>query len=131
MAAVAVHEGVDIIATQGKLLYAVVDGTISKQYWDYPGATGRQRPSPRRGRRHLLHVPAPERIRRGNRKVGTKVLAGDVIGFVGNTGSSATSHLHFEIHPGGGGAVNPYPYVKGMDDCQNSTAQYQSSFAPA
>ncbi|MFT4773843.1 MAG: peptidoglycan hydrolase-like protein with peptidoglycan-binding domain [Ilumatobacter sp.] len=124
------HEGVDVIAAEGKLLYAVVDGTITKQYWDKPGATAGYglRVAQNDGTYFTyLHMSgfAP------GIEVGTKVKAGDVVGFVGNTGSSATPHLHFEIHPSGGAAVNPYPYLKAIDDCGNTTPQYQSSFAPA
>jgi len=122
------HKGVDLIAEEGKLLYAVTDGTITKQYWDQPGklsGNGLRLAEDNGTYYTYLHMSdfAP------GIEVGVKVKAGDVIGFVGNTGSSATSHLHFEIHPGGGAAVNPYPYVQAVDDCGNTTPQYQSSFA--
>ncbi|HET8614495.1 MAG TPA: M23 family metallopeptidase [Actinomycetales bacterium] len=44
-------------------------------------------------------------------KVGDKVAPGDKLGEVGNTGHSTGPHLHLEIHPGGGVAVNPAAWL--------------------
>ena len=110
------HQGVDIIAPQGKAVYAVTDGTISKVYTDYPGSlagNGVRLSQPDGTYYFYAHMVslAP------GIQLGTAVRAGQVIGYVGSTGSSATNHLHFEIHPRGGAAINPYPLVKAIDAC--------------
>ena len=110
------HLGVDIIAAEGKLLYAVADGTITKIYTDSPGSLAGNgiRLEMEDGTYFFYaHLAAfAEGI-----EVGVKVVAGQVIGQVGSTGNAGTAHLHFEIHPGGGAAINPYPIVKAIDGC--------------
>jgi peptidoglycan hydrolase-like protein with peptidoglycan-binding domain len=110
------HEGVDIIGASGLEIYAVVTGTITRVYNDRPGTltgNGLRLTAPNGDYYFYAHLSGfAEGI-----KVGSEVEAGQVIGFNGSTGNSSTPHLHFEVHPGGGAAINPYPIVKALDGC--------------
>ena len=113
-----VHLGVDIIAPEGKLLYAAAAGTITKVYGDYPGSLAGNGVRLTMGDGTYFFYAHMSGVATGI-EVGTKVKAGQIVGAVGDTGSSGTPHLHFEVHPQGGAAVNPYPLVKAIDGCGN------------
>jgi peptidoglycan hydrolase-like protein with peptidoglycan-binding domain len=107
------HEGVDIIGARGLPLVAVKDGVITKLVTNQTLSGNAIRLTIADGTYfYYAHLDAfAEGI-----TVGTQVTAGQVIGYNGSTGSTSP-HLHFEVHPRGGAAVNPYPFVKAVDAC--------------
>lgn len=121
------HVGVDIIADQGKLLYAVANGTITKVYVDAPGKPTGHGVRLTKADGTYFFYGHMSKLADGI-TVGTVVKAGQVIGYVGHTGNTTTNHLHFEVHPFGGEAVNPYPIVKAVDACK-VTAPYGTTAA--
>ncbi len=96
------HQGTDILAPRGTPVVANVSGVVQQN----SNSLG--------GKAYFLRGDD------GNRYYGAhldsygatgQVSAGTVIGTVGDTGDAqgGPTHLHFEIHPGGNGNINPYP----------------------
>jgi murein DD-endopeptidase MepM/ murein hydrolase activator NlpD len=108
------HEGVDIIAPKGNLIYAVVDGTITKVYNNASLTGNGVRLTQADGTYFFyahLDTIAP------NITVGTTVKAGQILGTNGATGNTTTPHLHFEVHPRGGAPIDPTPIVAAVNAC--------------
>jgi peptidoglycan hydrolase-like protein with peptidoglycan-binding domain len=111
-----VHLGVDIGAAEGTPLHAVAKGRISQVYRDRPGSlSGNGLKITTADGTYFFYAHLAS-IAPGI-DVGVPVSAGQVIGTLGNTGNAAINHLHFEVHPRGGAAVNPFPYVRAVGAC--------------
>lgn len=110
------HEGIDVIASTGNLLYAVADGKITKVYADYPGSLAGNGIRLTMADGTYFFYAHMDELAEGI-ELGVPVKAGQVVGTVGNTGNSGTPHLHFEAHPKGGASVNPYQALKAIDAC--------------
>lgn len=110
------HLGVDVIAPVGNLAYAVADGTITKLYVDAPGSLSGNGVRLTMADGTYFFYAHFTAIADGI-GLGSKVRAGQILGTIGATGDTVTPHLHFEVHPKGGAAVNPYPMLKAIDAC--------------
>jgi murein DD-endopeptidase MepM/ murein hydrolase activator NlpD len=99
------HEGVDLMAPRGTPNVAVVSGSVTMKSGGTSG-NGVHLQGDNGNLYYYFHLDAYEGGAR-------RVTQGEVIGYTGNTGdaSGGATHTHFEVHPGGGAAVNPYPVV--------------------
>jgi murein DD-endopeptidase MepM/ murein hydrolase activator NlpD len=109
------HQGNDIMADRGVPLRAVADGTIRRLTRTQTGLGGlwiwlRDTAGNDYYYAHMDTVAA-------DLVEGSPVKVGQVVGTVGNTGDAryGAPHLHFEIHPGGGSATNPYSDLLAVD----------------
>ena len=110
------HAGSDILTAKGQEVYAMVDGTLtlmvvagssqsgaslSGNLWQLTAANG------------TYYIYAHLDAFAPGLAKGSKVVAGQVLGWTGDTGNPGPGnyHLHFEIHPGGGAAVDPLPLL--------------------
>jgi murein DD-endopeptidase MepM/ murein hydrolase activator NlpD len=128
------HHGDDIFAPLGAPLLAVASGTVFSVGWNKVGGN---RLWLRDGQGNLFyyaHLSAFSPLAVN----GSKVNAGDVVGFVGNTGDAQGTpfHLHFEVHPVGllglgyDGAVNPTSYLLAWKHLQDVSFAGGDAWAP-
>jgi hypothetical protein len=122
------HEGNDLLGVKKTPVIAVENGTV--KFWTTSasagcmlylyGASGTMY--------EYIHLNNDVTMRNDNRgkcvagtayakglKDGAHVTAGQQVGFLGDSGDAngIHPHLHFEVHPNGGAAVDPYPYLQG------------------
>ena len=94
------HQGIDLISPFGTPIVAAHPGSVSQSSSSSGGLQAYVYGSG--GYTFYAHLSSYS-------SASGSVGAGTVIGYVGSTGNAgSTNHLHFEWHPGGGAAVNPY-----------------------
>ncbi len=128
------HHGQDIFAALGAPVLAVADGTVFSVGWNRVGGNRLWLRDRSGNEFYYAHLAAFSPLAVD----GGRVQAGDVIGFVGNTGDAETTpyHLHFEIHPssllflGYDGVVNAYPYLRAWQHAKDVDFPSAAVWAP-
>jgi murein DD-endopeptidase MepM/ murein hydrolase activator NlpD len=115
------HEGIDLMAALGQEIYAVGNGVLWRQ------VINGEANSALSGNAWYVRLPDGTFYFYGHMsafaadlKLGDPVTRGQLIGYVGDTGNPGPGnyHLHFEVHPKGGAAVDPYPLLTIPKSCQ-------------
>jgi murein DD-endopeptidase MepM/ murein hydrolase activator NlpD len=96
-----IHQGDDIMSPEGAPIVAPFDGTATDATNHIGGIAVKV--YGRFGYVYNAHLSRLGRL--------GEVKAGTVIGYVGHTGDTGANHDHFEWHPNGGPAVDPYDFL--------------------
>ncbi|MEO7069475.1 MAG: M23 family metallopeptidase [Nostocoides sp.] len=99
------HTGNDLACPTGTPIYAMSSGVVSFTGWMGGGGNTTKITYWDGTESFYEHQSGISAV------VGQRVSPGEVVGYVGNTGHSFGSHLHLEIHPAGGGPIDPHPWM--------------------
>ncbi len=103
------HQGIDILAPRGTPVRSATEGVIESKGMRGLGGLVVTVLGPGGYRHYYAHL---EDV--AAQAVGEWVHAGEIIGYVGNSGNAAVSppHLHYGIYTPGGRPINPYPFLR-------------------
>ena len=91
------HEGMDFSASVGTEVYATGNGTVTDAGRDVEGGYGNEIKIDHGYRYQTVYA----HLSRIFVKPGQKILRGQIIGYVGNSGKSTSPHLHYEVRKNG------------------------------
>jgi peptidoglycan LD-endopeptidase LytH len=102
------HQGTDVMAPHGARVFAFVNGVVSRESTSTNGGIQLYLQGDNGVEYFYAHLSGYAV------STGTRVRAGQLIAYNGQTGNAryTAPHVHFEVHPGGGSPVNPYPHLK-------------------
>jgi murein DD-endopeptidase MepM/ murein hydrolase activator NlpD len=106
------HQGCDVVAAESTELYAAERGVITQVSSSLLGGTQLWLKGESGTSYYYAHLSKYA----AGLHAGQVVDAGELVGYVGHTGDAYGPHLHFEVHPGGGAAIDPYPLLLVADE---------------